>query len=252
MTVRLAALVYFGLAFCIAAPLRAGDITVFAASSLKTALDQVAADWAAKTGNAVSISYDGSAKLARQIEQGAPADVFVSAAENWMDVLEEGELILPETRRDILGNRLVLVAHGTGFPVEMGPDLDLPALLGGGKLAMGMISSVPAGQYGHEALVSLGLWDEVAQSVVETENVRAAVKLVALGEASLGIVFASDVTAERGISVLGTFPDSSHTPITYPAAVTVSAREGAEAFLDYLSSPAAQARFAAQGFLVPK
>lgn len=241
-----------GLVLGLAAPLRAGEITVFAASSLKTALDQVAADWAAQTGNAVALSYDGSAKLARQIEQGAPADVFVSAAKNWMDVLEEGGLIRPETRRDILGNRLVLVAHGTAPPVDVGAGLDILALLGGGKLAMGMIASVPAGHYGHEALVSLGLWDKVAASVVETENVRAAVKLVALGEAPLGIVFASDAVAEAGISVLGTFPDSSHAAITYPAAVTVSAREGAGAFLDYLSSPAAKARFAAQGFVVPK
>lgn len=248
MKLWLAALVAFGLA----SPVSADAITVFAASSLKTALDQVASDWAAESGNEASVSYDGSAKLARQIEQGAPADVFVSAAESWMDVLEEGGLIRPASRRDVLGNRLVLVAHGTALPVTVGPELDLAALLRGGKLAMGMIASVPAGQYGHEALVSLGLWDQVADSVVETENVRAAVKLVALGEAPLGIVFASDAVAETGISVLGTFPDNSHAPITYPAAVTVTAREGAQAFLDYLSSPAAQARFAAQGFLVPK
>lgn len=235
----------------LAAPLRAEEITVFAASSLKVALDQVAADWQAETGNVAVVSYDGSAKLAKQIGQGAPADVFIPAAAEWMDVLDEGGLIAEGTRRDVLGNGLVLVAHGTHPPVVIGPELDLGALLGGGKLAMGMIASVPAGQYGHEALVSLGLWDSVAGSVVETENVRAAVKLVALGEAALGIVFASDAVGEAGISVLGAFPDESHAPIVYPAAVTATGKAVAGDFVDYLASPAAQARFRAQGFRVP-
>ncbi len=238
------------LALTLAAPLRADEVTVFAASSLKTALDQLAADWQAATGNVAVISYDGSAKLAKQIEQGAPADVFISAAENWMDTLDSGGLLRPGTRRDILGNRLVLVAHGAAAPADIGPGLDLAGMLADGKLAMGMIASVPAGQYGHEALVSLGLWDSVADKVVETENVRAAVKLVALGEAPLGIVFASDAVAETGISVVGTFPDTSHAPIVYPAAATVAARAGSEAFLTYLGSETARARFVAQGFTV--
>ncbi len=248
------------LATSCALPLQADEITVFAASSLKTALDQVAADWQVDTGNTVVLAYDGSAKLAKQIEQGAPADMFVSAAEVWMDHLQDQGAIQAGTRRDILGNRLVLVAHGQGggqdggqdgglaAPVTIGPDFDLAGMLAGGKLAMGMTASVPAGQYGHEALVSLGLWDSVAGSVVETDNVRAAVKLVALGEAPLGIVFASDAVAETGVSVAGTFPESSHAPIVYPAALTTSAKGEAQGFLDYLSSPAAKARFAAQGF----
>lgn len=250
MRVWLAGLLVLGLA----APLRAEEITVFAASSLKTALDLVAADWQAETGNVAVLSYDGSAKLAKQIEQGAPVDVFISAAADWMDVLEAGGLIAEGTRRDVLGNGLVLVGQGVQGgqpPAVIGPEMDLAALLGGGKLAMGMIASVPAGQYGHEALVSLGLWDSVAGSVVETENVRAAVKLVALGEAALGIVFASDAVGEAGISVVGAFPDDSHARIVYPAAVTAQGKAAGRAFVEYLASPAAQARFRAQGFRVP-
>lgn len=234
----------------LAAPLRAEEITVFAASSLKTALDVIAEDWRAETGNVAVVSYDGSAKLAKQIGQGAPADVFISAAENWMDAVQEQGLLRDGTRRDLLGNRLVLVAQGAAAPVTIGAGLDLAGMLGGGKLAMGMIGSVPAGQYGHEALVSLGLWDSVAGQVAETENVRAALKLVALGEAPLGIVFASDAVAEPDVTVLGTFPETSHAPIVYPAAVTASAKAGAEAFLNYLSSQAATAVFVAQGFRV--
>ena len=245
------------IAMAFAVPVQAGEITVFAASSLKSALDLVALDWQAETGNVATVSYDGSAKLAKQIEQGAPADMFISAAENWMDVLEDAGLIRAGTRRDILGNRLVLVGTqapaDTGFAaVEIGPEFDLARRLGDGKLAMGMIASVPAGQYGHEALVALGLWDSVAGAVVETDNVRAAVKLVALGEAALGVVYASDAVGEAGVAVVGTFPEASHAPILYPAALTGGAKPEAAAFLDYLSSPQARARFAAQGFVVPQ
>lgn len=233
-----------------ALPLRAEEITVFAASSLKTALDQVAADWQSETGNLARLSYDGSAKLAKQIGAGAPADLFISAAPEWMDVVQEAGLIDAATRRDILGNRLVLVSHGTGTPVEISPALDLKSMLAGGKLAMGMVTSVPAGQYGKEALESLGLWAKVQADVAEAENARAALKMVALDEAPLGIVFASDAVAEPGVTVLGTFPDDSHAPILYPAAVTAGAGAAARGFLDYLSSDSARARFAAQGFIV--
>lgn len=249
------------IALAFTGPVQAGEITVFAASSLKSALDLVALDWQAETGNIATVSYDGSAKLAKQIEQGAPADMFISAAESWMDVLEDAGLIRAGTRRDILGNRLVLVAgaEGTQAPasanadaVEIGPEFDLAQRLGDGKLAMGMIASVPAGQYGHEALVALGLWDSVASAVVETDNVRAAVKLVALGEAAMGIVYASDAVGEAGIAVVGMFPEASHAPIIYPAALTGGAKPDAAAFMDYLSSPQARARFSAQGFVVPQ
>lgn len=239
----------------LAQPAVAGEVTVFAAASLKNALDTIAADWQAETGNSAVIAYDGSAKLARQIQQGAPADVFISAAEDWMDVLQDEGLIRPETRRDLLGNRLVLIAHGTAPAVTIGAGLDLTGMLGGGKLAMGQVDSVPAGQYGKAALESLGLWASVQGDVAQVDNVRAALALVAQGEAPLGIVYASDAVADDGggdaVSVVGTFPEDSHPPIRYPAAV-IAASDKAEAqdFLTYLSTEAARAVFVAQGFAV--
>ncbi len=232
---------------------QAEEITVFAAASLKNALDAIAADWQAETGTAVVISYAGSSALAGQIQQGAPADLFVSAAVNWMDALEEENLIKPETRIDLLGNTLVLVGHGDAAPVEIGPDFDLAGLLDGGKLSMALVDSVPAGQYGKAALESLGVWSAVEADVAQSENVRAALALVATGEAPYGIVYGSDAIADDeatdDVTVVGTFPPESHDPIVYPAAVVAtSARPEAEAFLDYLSSDAADAIFTGQGF----
>ncbi|MGL4237229.1 molybdate ABC transporter substrate-binding protein [Tabrizicola sp.] len=230
-------------------PAEAGEVTVFAAASLKTALDQIAAEWQATTGHRVVLSYGGSSALARQIEAGAPADIFLSAAEEWMDVLEEDGLIQPESRRDLLGNQLILVAHGKVAPQAIDEGLDLPGLLGGGRLSMALIDAVPAGQYGKEALESLGLWDSVKDSVAQSDNVRAALKLVELGEASVGIVYASDAVAAEGVTVVGTFPEESHRPITYPAALTLEGSEPeAAAFLDHLETPEAEAIFVANGF----
>lgn len=235
----------------LSAPLRAEEVVVFAAASLKTALDQVAADFEAATGNTVTISYAGSNALAKQIIEGAPADVFVSAAVNWMD--EVGKAGLVVDRKDLLGNQLVLVAHGAAQPVEIGQGFDLKALLGDGKLAMGMVDSVPAGQYGKAALESLGVWGSVEGSVAQSENVRAALALVVSGEAPFGIVYASDAVSEPGVTVVGTFPEDSHAPITYPAALLTGAADAADkAFYEALSSEAAAARFAAQGFAVLK
>lgn len=239
----------------LAAPaLRAETVTVFAAASLKTALDAIVAEWEAETGNDVAVSYDGSAKLAKQILQGAPADLFVSAATDWMDEVEKGGLVVGGTRRDLLGNSLVLVAHGRAEPVEIGPGLDLAGMLGGGRLAMGMVDSVPAGQYGKAALESLGLWASVEGSIAQSENVRVALALVAQGEAPLGIVYASDAISDDGagdaVSVIGTFPEESHPPIVYPAAVIAPGKPAAVAFLDALSSERAGALFRAQGFRV--
>lgn len=239
-----------------ALPAAAEEITAFAAASLKDALDAVAAEWQAETGNTATVSYAGSSQLAAQIQEGAPADLFVSAAVNWMDALEADGLIKPETRVDLLGNTLVLVAHGSGAaPVEIGPGFDLAGLLAGGKLSMALVDSVPAGQYGRAALESLGLWPSVEGSVAQSENVRAALALVAQGEAPFGIVYGSDAMADDGaddqVSVVGTFPEESHPPIVYPAAVVATSRRPeAEAFLDYLSSDAADAVFAGQGFTV--
>ncbi|SEM84679.1 molybdate transport system substrate-binding protein [Gemmobacter aquatilis] len=230
----------------------AAEITVFAAASLKTALDRIAADWQAQTGHSAVISYDGSSKLAKQIQSGAPADLFLSAAENWMDVLEADKLLVEGSRRDLLGNTLVLIGHGPSTPITLDARTDLKGLLGGGKLAMALVESVPAGQYGKEALTTLGLWDSVAADVAQADNVRAALKLVALDEAPFGIVYASDAVAEPTVSVAATFPASSHTPITYPAALIAPARPEAQAFLDFLSTQAAVTVFEGQGFTVMK
>ena len=238
------------LSFALPLAAQAAEVTVFAAASLKTALDAIAADWQAATGNTAVIAYEGSSKLARQIEAGAPAQLFVSAAENWMDVLQDKGLIVADSRRDLLGNSLVLVAHGKAAPVALGPDTDLHGLLAGGKLAMALVDAVPAGQYGHQALTTLGLWDDVAADVVQADNVRAALHLVARGEAPYGIVYASDAVAEPGVSVVARFPPESHSPIRYPAALIAPATPEAQALLDYLASPAAAQIFAAQGFSV--
>lgn len=238
--------------FCATAS-SAADLTVFAASSLKTALDQIATDWQASTGNSVAISYESSAKLAKQIEQGAPADLFISASTAWMDTLAQAQLINPASRRDILGNSLILIATGKADPVQITPSLDLAGLLRGGKLAMALIDSVPAGQYGKQALDSLGLWPSVQGSVVQSDNVRAALTLVTTGEAPYGIVYASDaVAAGDAITVVGTFPESSHAAITYPAALTTTANPEAQALLDALTAPEAQQVFKAQGFTLLK
>lgn len=235
---------------------QAEEITVFAAASLKNAMDTIAADWQKTTGNTVVISYEGSPNLAKQIEAGAPADIFISASESWMDTLAAENLIKADTRRDLLGNSLVLIAAGQDAkPVEISPDLDLAGLLNGGKLSMAMVDSVPAGQYGKEALTSLGLWQSVEPAVVQSENVRAALKLVATGEAPFGIVYASDAIADssngNSVKVIGTFPQDSHKPIVYPAAVIATSNTAAAAaFLDQLSSPAAAAVFESQGFTV--
>jgi len=236
-----------------ASPLQAGEITVFAAASLKTALDRIATDWRAASGNTAVLSYGGSSALARQIIEGAPADVFIPAAPEWMDAVAEAGLIVPESRVDILGNRLVLIAHGAGVaPVTLDGTTDLAGMLGGGRLSMAMVPSVPAGQYGKEALTWLGLWDSVKDSLAQSENVRVALQLVSLGEAPLGIVFASDAIADAAkVSVVATFPEESHSPIIYPAAVIAAgAKPEAQGFVDYLSSPEARVVFEAQGFTV--
>jgi molybdate transport system substrate-binding protein len=237
------------LALILSASAALADVTVFAAASLKTALDEISADWTAETGTKVTLSYGGTPALAKQIAEGAPADVFLSASKAWMDDLEAKALIRDGSRRDLLGNSLILIGTVGTAPVTVDKGLDLPGLLGEGKLSMAMVDAVPAGQYGKEALESLGLWAAVEPSVVQSENVRAALKLVSLGEAALGIVYASDAVAEPGVSVIGTFPADSHTPIVYPGALTVTAGEAAGAFLDHLSSPEAQEVFKANGFV---
>lgn len=236
----------------LALPAHAEEVVVFAAASLKTALDDVAAAFEAATGHQVTVSYAGSNALAKQIIEGAPADIFLSAAVNWMDEVEAEGLVVPGTRADLLGNRLVLIAHGKGAAaVEIGPGLDLAGMLGDGRLSMAMIAAVPAGQYGKAALESLGLWPDVAGAVAQSENVRAALALVAAGEAPFGIVYATDAVAEDNVTVVGTFPEESHPPIVYPVALLTGAADAADrAFLEALSGEAARARFAAEGFIL--
>lgn len=225
------------------------DTVIFAAASLKTVLDEAVELWRAETGAEIAVSYAGSSVLARQIELGAPADIFISASTQWMDAVQEKGLIREGSRRDLLGNRLVLIAAGKEAPaVEIAEGFNLAGLLDGGKLAMALVDSVPAGIYGKAALASLGVWDEVSTDVAQADNVRAALALVARGEAPYGIVYATDATAEDNVTVVGTFPESAHASIVYPAALTVSATEPGAAFLDFLSSPEAGAVFERQGF----
>ncbi|MFC3614505.1 molybdate ABC transporter substrate-binding protein [Lutimaribacter marinistellae] len=240
---------FFALAFGMVQPARADDLTVFAAASLRNALAEAAASFTAETGTNVTVSAAGSSTLARQIEMGAPADVFVSANPGWMDRLEERGRLVAGTRRDLLGNRLVLIGNGAS-PSSLGPDLDLAAALGSdGRLAMALVDAVPAGIYGKAALTRLGQWENVSARVAQTDNVRAALALVAVGAAPLGIVYATDAQAEPRVSVLYRFAEDMHPPIIYPAAAIAGANEDrARAFLDHLHGDAARAVFLEHGF----
>lgn len=230
----------------------ADDVTVFAAASLKTALDEVTAEYTDDVGVSVTVSYAGSSVLARQIALGAPADVFVSANPDWMDWLAGQGAVQPGTRRDLLGNRLALVVHGDGPQMAVDARLDLAGLVGDGPLAMALVEAVPAGQYGKAALSALGQWDAVAGRVAQTDSVRAALALVALGAAPVGVVYATDALAEPRVTMVGTFPPESHAPIVYPvAAVGGEAGTEARAFIDHLFSPEAAEIFARHGFTRP-
>ncbi len=227
---------------------------VFAAASLKNALDDVAAQYGKATGKAVSISYGASSALAKQIVAGAPAEIFISADLDWMDYLDQRHLVKPDTRRNLLGNELVLVAPADrAAPVTIAPGFPLARLLAGGKLAMADTSAVPAGKYGKAALEKLGVWDSVSGSIAQAENVRAALALVARHEAPFGIVYKTDAAAEPGVKIAGVFPADTHPPIIYPAALTAESKSAdAAAFLAYTESAAATPLFEKQGFTVLK
>jgi molybdate transport system substrate-binding protein len=233
---------------------RADDVVVFAAASLKNALDDVAATWKAQSGKAAKISYAASSALAKQIESGAPADVFISADLDWMEELAKNNLIKPNTRSNLLGNRLVLVAPASSAgSIVLKPGVDLAPALKGGKLAMADPASAPAGKYGRAALENLGLWDSVAGSVASAQNVRAALVLVSRGEAPLGIVYQTDAAADEGVKVVAAFPEGTHPPILYPVAVAAASKNpDAAAFVTYLRSTSAKAAFEKQGFTVLK
>jgi molybdate transport system substrate-binding protein len=227
-------------------------VTVFAAASLKNALDEIGQAYTARSGVRVVVSYASSAALARQIEQGAPAELFISADVGWMDHVAERKLIRTESRLDLLGNSLVLIApKDSAVETQMlAPYFDLAALARNGRIAVGDVRSVPAGRYAKAALEALGIWASVEKRLAMAENVRAALALVARGETPLGIVYATDAKVEPGVKVIGTFPDGSHPPITYPAALTASAKADAPAFLNFLRSGAARAVFERYGFTV--
>jgi len=249
---------WLGLAVAIAfAPAAAfaqsGSLVVFAAASMKNALDEAAADWAEATSKpAPKISYAASSALAKQIEQGAPADLFISADLDWMDYVAKQGLIKADTRVNLLGNKLVLIApRDSNVSIQPRQGFDLAKALGGGKLAMGNVDAVPAGKYGKAALQKLGAWDGVKDKIAQADNVRAALLLVARGEAPLGIAYSTDAAVEPKVKIVGTFPEDSHKPIIYPVAVTKEARSpDAKVFLDYLKSSKARPAFEKQGFTV--
>jgi len=221
---------------------------------MKNALDAIAAEWTEQTGKKATISYAASGTLAKQIENGAPAEVFASANTKWMNYLDGKKLIAPGTRKDLLGNTLVLVApKDSTIDVKIEKGVRLAELLGDGKLAMGIPESVPAGAYAKAALTSLGVWDEVSPKVAGAVNVRAALAFVARGEAKLGIVYSTDAMPEPNVRVIATFPTGSHDPIVYPVALTATSSNPAAAeFLAYLSTPAAAKHFEKEGFTVLK
>ena len=206
----------------------------------------------ADVGEQVTISYAASSALAKQIEEGAPADVFMSADLDWMKYLSDKNLIKADTEVKLLGNRIVLVAPmDSNVEARIEKGFDLAGLLGDGRLAMGDVKAVPAGKYGKAALESLGVWASVEGKVAQAENVRAALKLVSTGEAPLGIVYQTDANAEPGVKIVGTFPGDSHPPIVYPVAQTADSKDDdTPAFLKCLQSAKAKKLFEAQGFTI--
>jgi molybdate transport system substrate-binding protein len=227
-------------------------VTVFAAASLKNALDNINAACEADVGEKATISYAASSALAKQIEEGAPADVFISADLDWLKYLDDKKLIDKSTETELLGNSIVLVAPAdSAATTEIAPNFDLAKLVGDGKLAMANVDSVPAGKYGKSALEKLGVWASVEGKVAQAENVRAALALVSTGEAPLGIVYKTDAAADKKVKIIGTFPADSHKPIIYPAARTAASKDDdTPAFLKCLQSSKAKALFEEQGFTV--
>jgi molybdate transport system substrate-binding protein len=232
---------------------RAQELTVFAAASLTDAMKDIAALWQKDGHPALRQSFGGSSVLARQIEQGAPANLFASADEKWMDYLVQRDLIASGTRRRLLGNDLVLIVPADHpAKVTIGPGFDILALLGAtGRIATGDPAAVPVGLYAEQSLRKLGLWDAVVPRLARTEDVRAALLLVERGEAPAGIVYSTDAAVSAGVAIAGVFPDDSHDPITYPFAVTKAGdTPAARALMDFLAGPQARAVFLRRGFKV--
>ena len=230
-------------------------VNVFAAASMKNALDDINATFTKNTGIKVAASYAGSSTLVHEIEKGASADVFVSADIEWMDYGIERKVIKEDSCSYLLGNQLVLIvpSHSKLGNVTIGPDFDLAQLAGDGRIAIGDVRSVPAGIYAKEALEKLGSWDAAAPKIVMAQDVRAALALVAHEEASLGIVYATDAKIEPAVKIIGTFPPGSHPAIVYPvAATTLTTKPEADTYLSYLHSAAAKAVFDKYGFFFLK
>lgn len=238
-------------------PLRAADapkeeLLVFAAASLTNVLDEIGAAYMKQTGQPVKFSYAASSALARQLEAGSRADVFFSADLEWMDYVQARNLIDRSTRRNVLGNRLVLVAPADSkIELKIAPNFGLVAALGSARLATGDPETVPVGKYARAALTSLGVWNEVADKLVRADNVRSALAFIARGETPLGIVYETDAKVEKRVRVVDYFPADSHPPIVYPVAVSAHARPAARQFVEFLQSAAAQEAFKKYGFQEP-
>lgn len=227
-------------------------LLIFAAASLQTALNAIARQWQQETAKRAQFSYAASSVLARQIDQGAPADVFISADLDWMGWADTRGLIVKASQRTLLSNQLVLIASSdTSDELSIAPNFPLLSALGDSRLAIGIPQSVPAGRYAQEALSHFGVWNQIAPRIAGVENVRTALALVARGEARFGIVYRSDARAEPKVRIVDSFPPSSHSPIIYAFAITTaSTHPDAAGFLDYISKPAAQALFEAEGFSI--
>jgi molybdate transport system substrate-binding protein len=249
-SIRYFAFVGLGLALLAGQPAAADNLTVFAAASLKNALDDIAAKWKDSGAGTVGASYASSSTLAKQIEQGAPADVFISADTQWMDYVNKKSLV--ETPHDLLGNRLVLIsAKDNPLVLEIKPGLKLAEVLGDGRLAVGDPSNVPAGIYAKEALTKLKIWDSVQPKLAPAADVRAALTLVSRGEAPLGIVYETDAKVDPKVRTVAVFPEDSHKPIVYPVAVVKTSKNAdAAKFVAFLSGPAAKEIFVKYGFSV--
>src|SRR5258707_6630470 len=227
------------------------SLTIFAAASLKNALDDANAAFTKATGTKVVASYEASSALAKQIEQGAPADVFISADLRWMDYVAEHKLIKPDTRINLLGNKLVLIAPTDSKldHVAIGQDFDIAKLAGDGRIAVADVKAVPAGLYAKAALEKLGAWAAAEQRLAQAANVRASLAFVARGETPIGIVYETDAKVERKVKIIGTFPDGSYPPVTYPVAATADTKKaGVAQYLGFLRSSAAKAIFENYGF----
>jgi molybdate transport system substrate-binding protein len=225
------------------------SLVVFAASSLTDVLQELSSTYKRNTGQTVKLSFAASSALARQIEAGSPADVFLPADTVWMDYLEERNLIAAGSRRNLLGNRLVLIAPAASkIALDIAPGFAIAAALGDGRLVMGDPAAVPAGRYARRALISLGVWNSVAKRIVPADSVRSVLALIARGEAPLGIVYETDALGQESVRVVGVFPEASHPKIVYPVALTLTARAGSARFANFLGSQQGREIFARYGF----